>query len=75
MGITLLGQIIRSMAMIHASTNFSHMVAFHHRRGHRLVKEGIYRCATGVQHFPQLLTILHSVGLGTLHMPASSIGE
>ncbi|KAG8821797.1 hypothetical protein FRC19_007245 [Serendipita sp. 401] len=41
--ITIFGQVIRSIAMIHASTNFSHMVAYQHREGHRLVKGGIYR--------------------------------
>ncbi|KAG8781811.1 hypothetical protein FRC15_008065, partial [Serendipita sp. 397] len=40
--VTIFGQVIRSIAMIHASTNFSHMVAYQHREGHRLVKGGIY---------------------------------
>lgn len=38
-------QILRSMAMIHASTNFSHMIAYRHRDGHVLVTHGIYRSA------------------------------
>jgi len=37
------GQILRSAAMIHASTNFSHSVAFLKRDTHRLVTDGVYR--------------------------------
>ena len=40
--IVLAGQALRSMAMIQASTNFSHMVAHNKAAGHRLVKEGVY---------------------------------
>jgi protein-S-isoprenylcysteine O-methyltransferase len=40
--VVLIGQALRSMAMIQASTNFSHMVAHHKVNGHRLVKEGVY---------------------------------
>jgi len=36
------GQLLRSMAMIHASTNFSHSVAFRKRETHRLVTDGVY---------------------------------
>lgn len=36
------GQTLRSMAMIHASTNFSHAVAFRKAEKHRLVTDGIY---------------------------------
>ncbi|KIJ99362.1 hypothetical protein K443DRAFT_679981 [Laccaria amethystina LaAM-08-1] len=36
------GQALRSIAMIHASTNFSHSVAFHKRDTHQLVTNGIY---------------------------------
>ncbi|CAG7848608.1 Protein-S-isoprenylcysteine O-methyltransferase; AltName: Full=Farnesyl cysteine carboxyl methyltransferase; Short=FCMT; AltName: Full=Isoprenylcysteine carboxylmethyltransferase; AltName: Full=Prenylated protein carboxyl methyltransferase; Short=PPMT; AltName: Full=Prenylcysteine carboxyl methyltransferase; Short=pcCMT [Serendipita indica DSM 11827] len=36
------GQVLRSAAMIHASTNFSHVVAHQHRQGHRLVTGGVY---------------------------------
>ncbi|ODQ66440.1 ICMT-domain-containing protein [Nadsonia fulvescens var. elongata DSM 6958] len=39
---TLLGQTARSMAMIHASDNFSHVVQTHRSKSHRLVTEGIY---------------------------------
>jgi len=40
--LTLAGQYIRSVAMIHASSNFSHIVAYQHRSGHQLVTQGIY---------------------------------
>ncbi|KAF5363925.1 hypothetical protein D9756_000475 [Leucocoprinus leucothites] len=40
--ITLCGQALRSLAMIHASTNFSHAVAFEKRSNHKLVTDGIY---------------------------------
>jgi len=36
------GQALRSTAMIHASTNFSHAVAFRKRESHELVTEGVY---------------------------------
>ena len=39
----LVGQALRSAAMIHASTNFSHTVALHKRDAHRLVTDGVYR--------------------------------
>jgi len=38
----LVGQALRSAAMIHASTNFSHTVAFQKRDAHRLVTDGVY---------------------------------
>lgn len=41
--VLLLGQTLRSCAMIHASTNFSHAVAFYKVEGHRLVTDGVYR--------------------------------
>jgi protein-S-isoprenylcysteine O-methyltransferase len=40
--IVVLGQSLRSGAMIHASTNFSHAVAFEKRDSHKLVTDGIY---------------------------------
>ncbi|KII95073.1 hypothetical protein PLICRDRAFT_25696 [Plicaturopsis crispa FD-325 SS-3] len=36
------GQALRSAAMIHASTNFSHSVAFRKAEAHRLVTDGVY---------------------------------
>lgn len=38
-----LGQTLRTMAMIHASTNFSHAVAFRKADSHQLVTDGVYR--------------------------------
>jgi protein-S-isoprenylcysteine O-methyltransferase len=38
----ILGQTLRSLAMIHASTNFSHAVAFGKRKDHVLVTDGVY---------------------------------
>ncbi len=40
--VVLCGQALRSLAMIHASTNFSHAVAFEKRNDHQLVTDGIY---------------------------------
>jgi len=42
-GLIIFGQILRSAAMIHASSNFSHAVAFYKLEGHRLVVDGVYR--------------------------------
>ncbi|KIJ70062.1 hypothetical protein HYDPIDRAFT_77727 [Hydnomerulius pinastri MD-312] len=36
------GQALRTTAMVHASTNFSHAVAFHKRDSHQLVTNGVY---------------------------------
>jgi protein-S-isoprenylcysteine O-methyltransferase len=41
--IVLFGQFLRSAAMIKASSNFSHMVAFRKLVDHRLVTDGVYR--------------------------------
>lgn len=41
--LTVVGQALRSMAMIHAASNFSHPVAFVKDPGHVLVTDGIYR--------------------------------
>ncbi|KAF7331888.1 Protein-S-isoprenylcysteine O-methyltransferase [Mycena kentingensis (nom. inval.)] len=40
--LVLVGQALRSTAMIHASTNFSHAVAFKKRDAHVLVTDGVY---------------------------------
>ncbi|KAI3625382.1 hypothetical protein CBS9595_000743 [Malassezia furfur] len=40
-----LGQVVRSLAMVHASTNFSHTVASAKRDDHVLVTHGVYRLA------------------------------
>jgi protein-S-isoprenylcysteine O-methyltransferase len=38
-----LGQTLRSAAMIQAATNFSHSVAFAKRDTHKLVTDGVYK--------------------------------
>jgi len=40
--VTVAGQFLRSMAMIHAATNFSHSIAFYKVDSHRLVTSGVY---------------------------------
>jgi protein-S-isoprenylcysteine O-methyltransferase len=40
--VVLLGQFLRSAAMIKAASNFSHAVAFRKNVGHHLVTDGIY---------------------------------
>ncbi|EPQ26560.1 uncharacterized protein PFL1_05882 [Pseudozyma flocculosa PF-1] len=40
--LVVVGQSIRSLAMIHAHNNFSHIVAFRKRDDHQLVKTGVY---------------------------------
>ena len=41
-----MGQTIRSLAMIHASSSFSHIVKSIKHEDHVLVTDGIYRCFT-----------------------------
>ncbi|KAM6495790.1 Isoprenylcysteine carboxyl methyltransferase (ICMT) family domain containing protein [Amanita muscaria] len=40
--LVLVGQSLRSAAMIHASTNFSHSLATYKRESHKLVTDGVY---------------------------------
>ena len=42
MAMIVLGQMLRSAAMIHASTNFSHLVALYKQHDHKLVTDGVY---------------------------------
>jgi protein-S-isoprenylcysteine O-methyltransferase len=42
MVLTLSGQVLRSVAMIHAAANFSHKVAMQRDSSHKLVTDGIY---------------------------------
>ncbi|SPO24757.1 related to STE14 - farnesyl cysteine carboxyl-methyltransferase [Ustilago trichophora] len=42
LALILFGQTLRSLAMIHASNNFSHLLAFQKRSDHRLVTTGVY---------------------------------
>lgn len=66
------GQALRSAAMIHAATNFSHSVAFHKRDTHQLVTNGIYGyVATSISGFA-LYPLLD--GFVTHRTPDFSIG-
>lgn len=38
-----LGQTVRSLAMVHAASNFNHHVQVEHKEGHVLVQSGVYR--------------------------------
>lgn len=38
----LLGELLRKMALIRASTNFSHFIEYRKRKNHQLVKDGVY---------------------------------
>ncbi|VVT56572.1 uncharacterized protein SAPINGB_P005157 [Magnusiomyces paraingens] len=40
--VTLLGQLLRSTAMIHAASNFSHVIMRSHHKSHELVTTGVY---------------------------------
>ena len=40
--LVVIGQSLRSLAMIHAAANFSHQVAYQKEARHRLVTDGIY---------------------------------
>ncbi|TKY86731.1 hypothetical protein EX895_004371 [Sporisorium graminicola] len=40
--LTIAGQLLRSMAMIHAHNNFSHILAYKKRTDHQLVTTGVY---------------------------------
>lgn len=70
-----LGQILRSVAMIHASSNFSHAVAFYKRLDHKLVTDGVYGCCFPQSYSVTLLTIDVPAGFAILLMPDSSIGH
>lgn len=41
--LVIVGQALRSTAMIHAASNFSHVMAFRKQEGHVLVTDGIYK--------------------------------
>ncbi|KAK9469922.1 Isoprenylcysteine carboxyl methyltransferase family-domain-containing protein [Lipomyces arxii] len=42
LGLVVIGQVLRSMAMIHAASNFSHMIAHTKTESHKLVTSGVY---------------------------------
>ncbi|KAG7096839.1 hypothetical protein E1B28_004248 [Marasmius oreades] len=60
--LVIIGQIIRSTAMISASTNFSHSVAYRKRATHKLVTGGIYSNSVGTPE-PNLFcgVLLHAL--------------
>jgi hypothetical protein len=60
--------------MIHASTNFSHSVAFRKRDSHVLVTEGVYRQVLLSNLNMANTNIIDSDGSVTLHMQAFSTG-
>ena len=47
----LLGQLARSLAMVHASSNFSHAVAYRKRPDHELVTSGVYSLSRHPSYF------------------------
>lgn len=69
----LIGQFLRSTAMIMAASNFSHAVALRKRAGHHLVTDGVYASVTFGPIFITSLTE-HSDGLDTHPMLVSFIG-
>lgn len=42
LALIIIGQVIRTLAMVHATTNFNHLVQRQRRPGHTLVKHGVY---------------------------------
>ena len=40
--VVVIGQVLRTTAMVHASTNFNHTVQFYKADTHKLVTEGVY---------------------------------
>ena len=75
---TLTGQAMRSIAMIHASTNFAHQVAFDKRSNHQLVTSGVYACvtisSTSSIYTSTNLLILTIAGSATRPTPGSTTG-
>lgn len=71
--IVLFGQFLRSAAMIKASSNFSHMVAFRKLSGHQLVTDGVYKFVIFKSILSALLTWATG-GQGTRRMPVFFIG-
>ena len=75
MVMVVLGQVLRSAAMIHASTNFSHAIAFYKRVDHKLVTDGVYRSLSSCDYFAILLTNNLLAGFVILLMPDFFIGQ
>ena len=72
-GLVVFGQMLRSAAMIHASSNFSHAVAFYKLEGHRLVVDGVYRWVLN-SHFGICTYMFLPVGPVTLRILGSFTG-
>jgi protein-S-isoprenylcysteine O-methyltransferase Ste14 len=68
------GQTLRSTAMIHASSNFSHVVAFRKKDDHVLVTDGIYAYVHYQSSLLRLISVLQA-GSAIRRMQASSIGR
>jgi len=51
LGLMLVGQSARSLAMVHAGSSFSHQVAVHKRADHTLVTNGVYSLARHPSYF------------------------
>lgn len=73
MTVALAAQALRSMAMVHASTNFSHRVAFRKQGDHKLVTDGVYGCVS--EPLVDLWLIAEAGGVVTHLTPASSTGH
>ena len=52
----IIGQFLRSAAMIKAASNFSHTVAYQKHAGHHLVTDGVYASVTFTSTFVTSLT-------------------
>jgi protein-S-isoprenylcysteine O-methyltransferase len=72
--VVLFGQFLRSAAMIKASSNFSHMVAFRKLTGHQLVTDGVYKFVISEFILSTLLT-WSTGGQGTRRMQGFFIGR
>lgn len=49
--LVIIGQIFRSLAMIHASSNFSHRIAVEKKSSHELVTTGVYALVRHPSYF------------------------
>jgi protein-S-isoprenylcysteine O-methyltransferase len=51
LGLVVMGQVIRSLAMIHAGRSFNHLVQYRRRSGHVLVTDGVYALVRHPSYF------------------------
>ena len=68
----IVGQALRSSAMIHASNNFSHAVAFRKLETHRLVTDGVYAYVITHNSFSRSLTADLYTGGSGIHLTQDS---